>query len=100
MTLSIPFIDETKEHVELINACARIYGRPELTEFDLAVYIRAIGADNVQEVIKNLQLWLHDATRFPTPAEIRRRIYNEKSYHASDEEKNVMKLRSWRAALA
>jgi len=99
MTLPIPFIDETKEHVELINACARIYGRPELTEFDLAVYIRAIGANSAQEIIKVLKLWLHSCNNFPAPTDIKAGIHRMNSYGASDEEKIAMKKCALQAAL-
>jgi len=87
MTTSIPFIEETKAHADLVNTCARIFNHPELREEDLAVYLSAIPAMNAQEICDALVFWISSERRFPFPLDIRsliigkrRWIENQKTY--------------------
>jgi len=78
MALSIPFIDQTDGHIDFFNTCARIFNRPGLPATDLAVYMRAIRANNAQEICDAFKHWISTERHFPAPVEIRQVIQQQK----------------------
>jgi len=74
MKNSIPFIDQTDEHVELLNACARIFNQQKLNNLFLCLYVTSIGAENVQEICAAVRFWTRYKRNFPMPIDLHETI--------------------------
>jgi len=79
MAVSIPFIEETHEHLDWLSTIAIVFDGPKsLSKTHLAVYLRAMRAKNAQELINAFRHWLCTERRFPYPIDIRQLIEQQR----------------------